>query len=292
MKNNQPIHKNPAPVRVWRKWVDPSLSEGLIHDLEARFFTGISISETSGRKRLRVEIYPRDAEEGRRLCREYGGCLKILKASDWWAPQLRRDPVLKIGSKLMITTDSSQLRRLAIQNPSKLVLSIPEGMAFGTGYHSTTKMCLAALLSKRTSPPSSLLDIGTGSGVIAIAARKLGCPKVDAFDFDPVAVRVARENALLNLGVDRQLTIQRADVSTWPARSKYELVIANLFSGLLIDNAARISRCVGGKGELLLSGIRKDQAAGVLRAFRKLSWRKSELFASRSGWVAILLSRN
>jgi ribosomal protein L11 methyltransferase len=136
------------------------------------------------------------------------------------------------------------------------------GMAFGTGSHATTALCLAALsdlLGDR--PGAAVLDVGTGSGLLAIAARKLGAGRVAANDNDPVAVEVARENAARN-GVALELT--SAPVGAIAGR--FDVVVANILANVLVALAPELAAKVAPGGVLLLSGILGSQEEEVRRA--------------------------
>jgi len=134
-------------------------------------------------------------------------------------------------------------------------------------------------LSSHTPHPSSFLDVGTGSGILAIAAAKLGYAPVDAFDFDPESVRIARDNAQKN-GVLRKIHLTRRDVTKLPLRSekKYDFICANLISTLLIAESRRILSRLKPDGILVLAGILANEFSLVQRHFEDSGLR---LIASR-----------
>ncbi len=147
--------------------------------------------------------------------------------------------------------------------PGSVEVVLDPGMAFGTGTHPTTALCLAALGEIVAARPGlSVLDVGTGSGLLAIAARKLGAGRVVGSDDDPVAVRVARENAERN-GVTVEAT--GADVPV--VRGPFDLVVANILANTLVELAPALSRQVAPGGTLLLSGLLDRQENEVLAPF-------------------------
>src|SRR5690606_17443386 len=144
---------------------------------------------------------------------------------------------------------------------------VPAGMAFGTGEHATTSMCLRFLadVSKELGEqPWEALDLGNGSGILAIAARIFGAAAVEGCDFDPHAVRTAKENVRIN-GI-KKVRMARLDVTEWKPERTWDVVIANLFSGLLTAAAKPIARAVAPSGRLILSGILREQEAEVLES--------------------------
>ena len=155
------------------------------------------------------------------------------------------------------------------------VVVLDPGLSFGTGQHPTTGFCLEQIVANRSADQQqSLLDIGTGSGILAIAAVKLGYRPVEAYDFDPDAVRVARANARQN-AVSRRLTIAQRDLTREPLRSvhKFDMICANLIFDLLLSERARIVNRLGPGGTLVLAGILRAQFPAVVRAYRRLGLR-------------------
>ncbi len=159
---------------------------------------------------------------------------------------------------------------------------IQPSMGFGTGHHATTRLCLASLqhLDVRG---RSVLDVGTGSGVLAIAASRLGADPVQAFDDDEDAVHAAWENLALNPGAVvtmlvgdlRSLALDRADV-----------VLANLTGGLLMASAARLLRLVRPSGHLILSGFQTHEEREVVATFTGASLVER---LEEESWVAVTL---
>jgi ribosomal protein L11 methyltransferase len=161
-----------------------------------------------------------------------------------------------------------------------------DSRAFGTGLHPTTALCLEALdEAVGLSTPDAVLDVGTGSGVLALAAIRLGVPRAVAIDIDEEALRVAAENARLN-SIDTRLLLARGGPDalggTWP------LVMANILAAPLIEMAPTLVRRVARHGRLILSGIPRSVEPDVDRAYRRLGLHRVEV-KSRAGWVALVL---
>jgi ribosomal protein L11 methyltransferase len=157
--------------------------------------------------------------------------------------------------------------------------------AFGTGLHPTTALCLEWLSDTLDHHPAeACLDVGTGSGILALAALTLGVPRGHGLDIDDEALRVAAENARLN-GLERRLQFTRggpAAVSgTWP------LVLANVLAAPLIEMAPILVRRLGHDGRLVLSGIPASVAEDVERAYRQFGLRRIRLL-TRGGWTALV----
>jgi len=143
------------------------------------------------------------------------------------------------------------------------VIEMDPGMAFGTGTHETTAMCLE-LVERLTRQGDKVLDIGTGTGILAIAAALMGAEGVLAIDMDPVAVRVARENARVN-GVDSVVSVREGDLlSEVPA--KYDLIVANIIADVIIKLTGDMAEFLATGGAFVCSGIICDRRLDVLVA--------------------------
>jgi ribosomal protein L11 methyltransferase len=202
-----------------------------------------------------------------------------VKREDWAESWKRHFHPIEIGKTLLVKPSWSKKRPAKNQ----AVVILDPGLSFGTGQHPTTSFCLNEITRIRqngTQPPS-FLDIGTGSGILAIAAAKLGYQPVHAFDFDPESVRVAGENLRKNQVAD-QVRLSCGDVTKLPLRParQFDLVCANLISNLLIAERRRIVNRVSCGGRLVLAGILAAEFIEVERAFAdmklKLAGRRVE----------------
>lgn len=153
--------------------------------------------------------------------------------------------------------------------PGQVMIVLDPGMAFGTGLHPSTRLGVLAL-EKALRPGDRVLDVGTGSGILAIAAAKLGASHVDAVDIEPVAVRSTRENAERN-GVADKITVELGTVGPdEPFTGSYDLVLANIIARILIDLAPHLNNVVAPGGTLILSGIISMREPAVRRTFDDL----------------------
>ena len=189
--------------------------------------------------------------------------VKRLRREDWVDSWKRHFQPIRIGDKLLVRPSWRKDKAA----PGQAVVVLDPGLSFGTGQHATTKFCLRQLVVHRKRGAQSLLDVGTGSGILAIAGVKLGYRPVKAIDFDSEAIRVARANAKRNR-VTAHLKPKVGDVTKLPprARVKYDVVCANLYYDLLAANAHRIIARVKPEGVLVLAGVLKTQFVEVKAA--------------------------
>ncbi len=168
--------------------------------------------------------------------------------------------------------------------PTDLVLEIDPGMAFGNGTHETTAMCLA-LLENAIRPGDTVLDVGTGSGILALAAARLGASSVLAVDLDPVAVNVARENIARN-GAQDKITVQAGDLLEG-VDIRANLVVANIIADAVIYLSEAVRAHMAPGGLFISSGIIRDREADVLEALARASL-TVEHIEHAGEWVAIV----
>jgi ribosomal protein L11 methyltransferase len=201
-----------------------------------------------------------------------------LQEEDWATAWKNYFKPVRVGQHLVIKPSWEHLVPL----PDDIVLEIDPGMAFGTGTHATTTLCLA-ILEEIIRPGIKVFDLGTGSGILAIAAAKLGA-EVAAVDLDAVAVQVAKENIQLNKVADR-VRVLKGDLGT-VLSGQADLVIANIIADIIIVLLEDLPRLLHQQGEFLASGIIESRASEVEAAMRakglKIVERRED-----SGWILI-----
>ncbi len=209
--------------------------------------------------------------------------LKHLATEDWAEAWKRHYHPLRIGQRLVISP-SWENPPLAADD---VLIELDPGMAFGTGTHSSTQLILR-LLERYLRPGETVLDVGTGSGILAIAAIKLGAGHVVATDIDADAVRTADENARLN-GVRQKIDLS---VGSVPTAGVYPLVMANILADVIADLLLHqaLAQRVAAEGILLLSGIIHQRRPTVELALRA---RGMEVFdaVADGDWVALAARR-
>jgi ribosomal protein L11 methyltransferase len=188
---------------------------------------------------------------------------RIVHEADWAEAWKAYFPVLRVGRRVVIRPTWRRHRR----QPDDVVLALDPGMAFGTGLHPTTRLCLAMLesLADRGSlAGASVIDVGCGSGILAIAALRLGAARAHGVDTDPIAIEATLANARRN-GLLRRLTAHEGSL---PAGDEpFDVVLANLIAGVLVPLAPLLRAAVRDGGTVLASGIFIDREAEVVAAF-------------------------
>jgi ribosomal protein L11 methyltransferase len=194
----------------------------------------------------------------------------------WEREWLKDFHAMRFGRRLWIVPHHEP----APADPAAVVVRLDPGLAFGTGTHPSTALCLT-WLDARLRAGSAVIDYGCGSGILAVAAARLGASAVDAFDIDPQALLATRENAAAN-DVAARVRIHD-EAATLP--KEVNVVVANILAGTLVDLAPRLCAMLAPGGQLILAGILKQQVHEVRAGFA--AWLDLTVFAERDGWSAL-----
>jgi ribosomal protein L11 methylase PrmA len=306
-------------MHQWRKLAHPHWLSAHENVLQTRARGRLVIISRPGRKRLQLEIACTSRNLARKLIEEFGGRAEKWPR-DWLKrfADLHKSKRLKIGKRLLISTaassrakrgtpkrvgrsrqlpcvthhparDPSSSARLRMTSSGRLdarpplLLVIPASAAFGTGGHATTAMSLRLLerLTRKWEKGWSLADLGTGSGILALAAKRFGAGRVIGIDIDPKAISIAKANARLNKidNVDFRL----GDLRKWKPTGARDIVAANLYSELLIAIMPELKRCTW----LILSGVLRTQENKFLRVLRRNNIEIANV-KRRGKWIAVL----
>jgi len=286
-------------MHVWSK-----LSDAKWIDAWEERFAGnpnLVVEYLKSGKSARLQLFCSKRSEAEAVKEQWGGSVREIKGREWQKPAALPPPI-RIRDTFLLTQESKPavLRKLREQHPTRQLISIPPEMAFGTGDHVTTSTCLRLLVDiarERKGSQWSVADLGCGTGVLAIAARKLGCGDTFACDFDPFAVKVTEHNTRRNDAPG--ITIRQQDVLKWKPRSKgYDVVLANIFSTVLIQAWPVIARSLAPGGDLIVSGILASQAwecftaaAGSGLGFTQVI-RKGKWVTARGGHMSDLTAQD
>jgi ribosomal protein L11 methyltransferase len=252
-----------------------------------------------GGQSVRVQVFCNTQKDADAIVAQFGGSVRKMAHADWNKPVAPPRPV-KVRDVFILTAETRQKELAALKkaNPKREIIVIPPEMAFGTGDHATTSTCLRLLVDvarKRKGTNWTVADLGTGTGVLAIAARKMGAGETYACDFDPFAVAVGQRNIERN-GTP-EIEMKEQDVLKWKPRKKgYDVVLANIFSTVLIEAWPTIAKSLAPGGDLIVSGILATQAWDVFKAaassglgFTKVI-KKGKWVTAHGGHLADLIS--
>tara|TARA_B100001250_G_C19802820_1_gene791869 strand:+ start:181 stop:963 length:783 start_codon:yes stop_codon:yes gene_type:complete len=246
------------------------------------------------KKSFRIEVYCNDKNDAQKLLNEFGGQLSKLITKDWAKLNASSErPPIKIRNRLIITdsNNKSEIKKISKKFEGRDVISIPAALAFGTGDHETTSTCLRLLVDlakehKKNNKEWSLCDIGTGTGILAIAAKILGSTIVECFDFDSTAIDIAKRNFLRNKTAD--IFIYEADLFEWePKKKKYwDIITANIFANVLNANLSKIFNALAPGGSLILSGILREHENSVIDTAQQTSL-TNPIICRKGKWVSM-----
>lgn len=229
------------------------------------------ITEVPGHKTVRVEVFCPRKSDALGIQKEWGGSVREVKMQNWAAMAPEPPEPIKVRDRLVICAARTdrEVAKAVKDFAGREVIAVPPDLAFGTGHHATTATVLRLLvdLSAKFGKEGrkwTLCDLGSGTGILGMAAIKLGAAKVWGCDFDPQAVRVSKENLIRN-SVER-CSFVKADVLKWSPKQKWDVVAANIFHDILTDAFPQIAQALKPDGVVFVSGILKTQAQDCLDA--------------------------
>ncbi len=280
--------------------VDAEGAEAASELLDRYAYGGVAVEELISKNkpsRLTVRAYfPADGEatHKRRALREAWWHLsrarhlgrlscRVIDDEDWGEAWKKYFTVHRVTRRITIKPSWQEYS----PGPEELIVELDPGAAFGTGLHPTTRLCLEAL-EELSWPGMRVFDVGTGSGILAIAAARLGAKEVLAVDIDPVAVRVARENIERNR-VTEQVTALEGTAGSVPGNG-FDLVVANIIASVISEFAQAMAAALKPGGILVVSGIIRGRTPEVRAALRAAGLR--DIVSQRSGdWLSLRARR-
>jgi ribosomal protein L11 methyltransferase len=253
-------------VTVGGAWIDRPFTQ---RDLESD-----AVVSTSGTSTVHAYI-PADGDNGGAVLAARAGLdaagiaaeieARVVAQEDWAEAWKEHFQVERYGERIVVVPSWREYER----QPDDVALTLDPGMAFGTGQHETTRMCLEAI-ERAVSAGARVLDVGCGSGILSIAAAKLGASAVRAVDIDPVCVRVSAENVALN-----NVAVEVCEGSlgeAWPFEDApdgaFDVVVANIIARAIIDMADDLTGALTPGGRLIVSGIIAEREAEVVTALQ------------------------
>lgn len=197
--------------------------------------------------------------------------LKSIEENNWSEQWRSAFPPQKIGKHLVIAPTWDDI----VPEPSEVLIRLDPGMAFGTGQHATTQLALE-LLEAAIKDSDVVADIGTGSGILAIAAAKLGAKQVDAVDLDTTTIPIAKNNIQLN-EVESVIRLHQGDGLNGLERQKYPLIVANILTKVILPMIPQCPKFLEPAGQLILSGILVQEVSQVETQLRATGFRVVEV---------------
>lgn len=268
-------------LRAWDVVDEELMSAMLSKETTVTFYLENNEEKDGTLKKVReaLSILPRGEKYGRMKIET-----SLIKNEDWENNWKKYYKPLRIGKHILIkpTWEKAEIKE------GDAVVELDPGMAFGTGSHASTHMCLE-FLENTVKKGDRVLDIGTGSGILGIAALKLGAMSVTAVDIDPMAVKIARDNAEKNGYSEPEFTVMEGDLDD-KAEGVYDVVTANIVADIICELAKTVGKYIKDGGVFITSGIIDFKAEKVREALKNAGISIKEEKAEKD-WRAFLCER-
>jgi ribosomal protein L11 methyltransferase len=256
--------------------------------------SGVQLDEPASSHSVNVTVKGYLAQEGdyqqtietirRRMAATVGSLVDLeldeIENEDWAVSWRESYKPFRVGRRLLVKPSWEQVKTA----PDDLIIELDPGMAFGCGTHPTTATCMV-FLEKYLRPGMRVYDVGTGSGILAITASRLGAAAVYAVDEDPMAVRVARENIAQN-GLEDQIQVGLGDLLD-RLEQPADIIVANILAEVVIRLLPMANARLVPGGLLIAGGISAPKAAGVLEAMKREGFEEVDL-TNVDDWVSIV----
>ena len=259
---------------------NPDEGEGPSEDALVAVRTYLPAGKRASRRQARIEVGFRLLSLIRPLPPLQARHLTAQEWEEAWKAYFRP---LRIGQRLVVCPQGQEYT----PHKGDVAILLDPGLAFGTGYHPTTQMCLEEV-ERRVRPDFNVLDLGTGSGILALAAAKLGASRVLALDVDPQSLRAARRNIRLN-GLSRVVRVTRGTLPREEATG-FHLVLANISASVLMELADFLVSCLVSTGVLVASGFLEERGDEVRQAFARSGLQVLET-QQREDWLVLIAQR-
>lgn len=258
-------------------YADDEFLEGLGDDvlIKAYFPDTVSLNELTALVHEKLDWISGFLDVGK----GYDGYAEVDE-EDWSTAWKKYYKPLKLTERIIIKPSWEAYEK----QDSEIVIELDPGMAFGTGTHETTQMC-AALLDEFVKPEDRVMDIGCGTGILAIIAVKLGAQRVAALDVDPMAVRITEENSVMN-GVSHHIEASVGILQDYPKGIQADIIVANIIASVIVDLADVIPQYLKAGGTFITSGIIRERRDEVIKAYEAIGL--SPLIIKEMGeWVGM-----
>lgn len=249
------------------------------HDILRAYFQE---SDWSDQKKVQFERYLLQLAELQFPVQPDRFRLQKIENQDWNKQWKQSIKPIEISDKIIVKPNWINIEK----SPSKLVIEIEPQMAFGTGVHATTQLMLK-LLVKYIGSPTRILDMGTGTGILAIAAARLCSARVLAFDNDLIATATAKQNCINNQ-VSNRIDLFCGTIDGIKD-IVFDLILANINRSIIIESLSKIFRCLNESGLAIFSGILIDEEKQLIQAIKNFDWKIIEIAHQRE-WSGFVVS--